>query len=121
MYKVNGDWESWTSWSSCSKDCKKTRSRKCDSPTPANGGSNCPGSSKGELTCTGNYCLGNKFMVWWRALNAFPKGDCLILGGSYLSRGNDIVAAKTTSSQKVTTQDRITHSLVGKHKTQTNT
>ena len=59
----DGNWGSWTSWSSCGKDCKKTRSRKCDSPTPANGGSNCPGSSKGELTCTGNYCLGNKFMV----------------------------------------------------------
>merc|ERR1712055_364925 len=51
---VNGG---WTSWTSCSKTCGPGReTRTCTNPTPANGGSDCPGSS--SKTCNTQQCPG---------------------------------------------------------------
>jgi hypothetical protein len=36
-----------------------TRTRKCDSPAPFNGGENCRGSSKDDKPCNTNKCPGN--------------------------------------------------------------
>ncbi|XP_067016111.1 uncharacterized protein [Acropora muricata] len=53
---VHGKWGSWqpADWSSVS--CyggKKTRSRNCDNPSPAHGGSSCRGSRKESIDCDG--------------------------------------------------------------------
>ena len=50
----HGQWTTWTNWSSCSQTCtnrepqkrdiaRKTRSRICSNPPPANGGDDCQG------------------------------------------------------------------------------
>eukprot|EP00105_Crassostrea_gigas_P008141 XP_011422609.1 PREDICTED: SCO-spondin [Crassostrea gigas] len=44
---VDGSWGTWGPWASCSKTCgggKQHRERKCDSPAPAHGGTNCTGN-----------------------------------------------------------------------------
>ena len=59
---VNGNWGSWGSWNWCTKTCgggTRTRYRYCNNPTPANGGSTCPGlgyhteSCSTSIVCTG--------------------------------------------------------------------
>ena len=43
---VDGNWGDWGVWGDCSKRCgpgKQTRTRSCDNPAPAHGGSICPG------------------------------------------------------------------------------
>ncbi|XP_074636148.1 uncharacterized protein LOC141894391 [Acropora palmata] len=45
---VNGHWGRWSAWSSCSVTCNKgkhSRTRKCDEPSPKNGGKDCPGNN----------------------------------------------------------------------------
>ena len=44
---VNGNWSPWSTWSSCSATCgggKRTRTRTCTNPAPANGGKDCEGT-----------------------------------------------------------------------------
>lgn len=44
---VDGSWGTWGPWALCSKTCgggKQHRERKCDSPAPAHGGTNCTGN-----------------------------------------------------------------------------
>lgn len=41
----------------CQSDCRKTRSRKCTNPAPANGGNECYGSDIDSSKCTGGYCV----------------------------------------------------------------
>ena len=49
---VDGGWSSWTC-GSCSKTCggTKTCTRRCNNPTPACGGNDCPGSKVDERSC----------------------------------------------------------------------
>ena len=52
--KVDGSWGSWGSWESCSKTCgsgTRKSSRRCNNPTPSNGGKFCTGSSSSSETC----------------------------------------------------------------------
>ncbi|KAI0218720.1 hypothetical protein LSAT2_029589 [Lamellibrachia satsuma] len=51
---VVGGWGSWTVWSACTDSCGmgvQTRSRLCDNPPPANGGSDCIGSAMDNREC----------------------------------------------------------------------
>ncbi|XP_052790102.1 coadhesin-like [Mya arenaria] len=56
---VDGAWGHWSSWDACSVSCgrgQNGRSRKCDSPAPAYGGSNCLGSSRAHRECNMGSC-----------------------------------------------------------------
>ena len=52
---VDGGFGEWSSWSSCSESegCKIKRSRECNSPTPALGGTNCSSSDAEQRTTAG--------------------------------------------------------------------
>ncbi|XP_060583963.1 neurogenic locus notch homolog protein 2-like [Ruditapes philippinarum] len=56
---VNGGWSNWGSYSSCPVTCgtgSVTRSRSCNNPTPAHGGTTCSGSATETGTCTKSAC-----------------------------------------------------------------
>ncbi|XP_078322967.1 coadhesin-like [Crassostrea virginica] len=56
---IDGAWGAWQQWGSCTKTCaggRKSRSRICDSPKPANGGLECPGSSGDFADCNTQDC-----------------------------------------------------------------
>ena len=56
---VDGAWSPWSAPSPCSVTCgggTQTQTRACDSPVPANGGANCPGSSTQSNTCNTDAC-----------------------------------------------------------------
>ena len=56
---VNGMWGLWGSYSTCTKSCgigTQTRSRKCNNPAPAGGGSACSGFSKETSNCNIQPC-----------------------------------------------------------------
>ena len=58
-YSVDGAWGAWGTWGDCTKSCasgRKSRSRICDNPKPANGGLDCPGSSGDFEYCNTHDC-----------------------------------------------------------------
>jgi hypothetical protein len=58
---VNGNWGMWGAWRTCSRTCgsgTRTRSRSCCNPTPAHGGSNCPGNKYDTTQCSKPKCRG---------------------------------------------------------------
>ena len=63
---IEGGWGAWGSWESCSVDCgggHRRRTRKCNSPTPVEGGSHCSadGSSSSKTEpCNQSPCKGNE-------------------------------------------------------------
>ena len=63
FFIVDGEWSLWSSWdTTCSNRCGKgvvKRTRECDSPSPINGGNECPGISVQKKSCTSMDCSGN--------------------------------------------------------------
>ena len=61
-HTVDGGWGEFVECSKCSGECGKgtcTRKRKCDSPSPSNGGKDCEGKDSKEEVCdTGVVCPG---------------------------------------------------------------
>ena len=57
---VDGVWGEWGDWSSCPVTCGGNsviiRHRSCDSPAPANGGQECPGSANETQPCGAQSC-----------------------------------------------------------------
>ncbi|XP_022783430.1 coadhesin-like [Stylophora pistillata] len=56
---VNGKFSPWTQWQQCSKTCgggTQTRTRRCDSPSPSNGGKACTGDTFQTRECNTNTC-----------------------------------------------------------------
>nr|XP_022339845.1 semaphorin-5B-like [Crassostrea virginica] len=56
---IDGSWGAWAAWGSCSKSCgggRKSRTRICDNPKPANGGKECPGGSADFDDCNTAAC-----------------------------------------------------------------
>ena len=54
-----GGWSAWTGYGQCSKLCGgglKTRTRSCNSPVPACGGGQCPGSNTDTAQCNTDCC-----------------------------------------------------------------
>ena len=59
LTKVDGMWGQWTDWSVCNAACNsgiKRRSRFCNSPFPAHGGSDCVGDGYEEKQCHADAC-----------------------------------------------------------------
>ena len=59
IQKVDGQWGSWGSWSSCTKTCgsgSRSRTRRCDSPAPSDGGQACSGDSSQSGDCGNSPC-----------------------------------------------------------------
>ncbi|XP_028394319.1 uncharacterized protein LOC114518504 isoform X2 [Dendronephthya gigantea] len=57
--KVDGSWGQWSQWSMCSKTCgdgAQVRSRVCDDPKPAAGGTTCAGTATQEKYCRMRDC-----------------------------------------------------------------
>ena len=60
-FVANGGWGEWGEISSCTKTCGggiTTRTRKCDSPAPLNGGSECNGPADETRACATYSCEG---------------------------------------------------------------
>ncbi|XP_038045102.1 SCO-spondin-like [Patiria miniata] len=56
---VNGGYFQWSEWSNCTKSCdggNTERMRKCNNPTPKNGGEPCRGPAKQTKTCNSEPC-----------------------------------------------------------------
>ncbi|XP_071787811.1 semaphorin-5B-like isoform X3 [Asterias amurensis] len=56
---VVGGWSCWSEWTDCSETCgegTRIRTRTCNNPTPAHGGSGCIGSSIDSQTCSISEC-----------------------------------------------------------------
>nr|XP_022339841.1 semaphorin-5B-like isoform X4 [Crassostrea virginica] len=56
---IDGSWGAWAAWGSCTKTCgggRKSRTRICDNPKPANGGKECPGGSADFDDCNTAAC-----------------------------------------------------------------
>uniref|UniRef100_A0AAR5PWR0 Sema domain-containing protein n=1 Tax=Dendroctonus ponderosae TaxID=77166 RepID=A0AAR5PWR0_DENPD len=59
---THGGWSGWSHWSACSTNCTgyKTRDRKCDNPTPKNGGEYCKGNDLEYAPCNEAACKDHK-------------------------------------------------------------
>ena len=59
---VSGGWGAWAEWSTCSASCgddgRRTRRRRCDSPSPAHGGQLCRGDDMHTDRCHQEPCPG---------------------------------------------------------------
>ena len=56
---VDGVWGQWTEWAGCSRSCgygEQLRVRYCDSPAPADGGSDCAGVDTEAMGCLLKEC-----------------------------------------------------------------
>ena len=62
IYLIDGGYGPWTT-SACSKTCgggTQTKTRRCNSPTPAHGGKDCSrlGPASQQQACNANHCPG---------------------------------------------------------------
>ena len=65
---VDGGWGDYGEWSECSEECgggSQTRSRSCDSPSPAHGGADCDGESSETRACNEQNCSGDFLTSNW--------------------------------------------------------
>ena len=59
LIAIDGAWGQWTDWSTCTAACNggmRKRSRFCDAPFPAHGGSDCVGAGYVEEQCNTDAC-----------------------------------------------------------------
>uniref|UniRef100_A0A7M5V4H0 VWFA domain-containing protein n=1 Tax=Clytia hemisphaerica TaxID=252671 RepID=A0A7M5V4H0_9CNID len=74
--KVNGGWSIWGEFGECSTTCgegHKIRYRKCNSPSPANGGKDCEGYPKNKVKCNVGYCPIDGYWGEWSDFSTCDK------------------------------------------------
>ena len=66
---TNGGWSTWSDWTACFKGPNgnqiRERSRQCDNPEPANGGSYCPGNWKETEDCASQGISVHILFLWF--------------------------------------------------------
>ena len=58
---VDGDWSAWSVSKLCSQSCgrgSQLQFRKCDKPSPSDGGADCPGFEVQTVPCNEQLCPG---------------------------------------------------------------
>ncbi|XP_072176576.1 hemicentin-1-like [Diadema setosum] len=76
---VHGGWSEWNEWGECSKTCGqglRQRTRRCDSPPPANYGLQCQGDDAETTSCHRNSCPIHGRWGEWQ-----PWEDCSVSCG----------------------------------------
>ena len=81
----DGHWSEWSAWSTCSAaGCGtglRTRRRRCDSPSPLNGGQECPGCNEQSELCSGvdNCPEVRKLSPWtpWLSVSGSNSGNLI--------------------------------------------
>ena len=69
-YSVHGGWGQWDGWTQCTMTCgggNQSRTRVCDNPEPAHGGSQCTdddSSPQETQTCNDFGCPGTKYGIY---------------------------------------------------------
>lgn len=66
MFLVNGEWAAYGQFGACTVACgggTKTRSRVCNNPAPAHGGSDCAGSADDTVACNSAPCPGKNIQL----------------------------------------------------------
>ncbi|KAI8488027.1 hypothetical protein Bbelb_341450 [Branchiostoma belcheri] len=65
---VDGQWSTWLSWSNCNTTCgdgTQIRTRYCDNPWPANGGTDCLGEPEESQSCNNGDCpVNGQWSAW---------------------------------------------------------
>ncbi|XP_052084656.1 neurotrypsin-like [Mytilus californianus] len=72
-YVVSGNWGQWTAWGMCSFSCgngNQSRRRRCNSPIPSAGGSDCNGTNIQTQTCNVLSCPVDGDWSGWSAWNS---------------------------------------------------
>ncbi|XP_048579836.1 uncharacterized protein LOC116619170 isoform X2 [Nematostella vectensis] len=73
---INGRFGQWSDYSKCSVSCghgNKTRTRSCDSPSPAYGGSNCSGFFVQAISCFVSHCPAHRRFSEWSDYGSCSK------------------------------------------------
>ena len=58
---MNGNWSAWEEWAECSSTCgrgERTRTRRCDNPSPQHDGETCDGKDTEQEACDLGACPG---------------------------------------------------------------
>ncbi|CAC5422946.1 Thrombospondin-1,Adhesion G protein-coupled receptor B1,Mucin-like protein,Hemicentin-1,Adhesion G protein-coupled receptor B3,Thrombospondin-2 [Mytilus coruscus] len=79
--EIDGQWGTWQEWETCNTTCGngfKQRIRKCDSPSPYFGGSECMGLDFDIQTCYQDICPDAQLQAQEDTPNSFPP---VVLGG----------------------------------------
>ncbi|XP_071138604.1 uncharacterized protein [Mytilus edulis] len=74
---VHGQWGSWQEWGSCNTTCGngfQNRLRRCDSPSPVFGGSDCIGNNFNIQNCIQDICQGTERALTEEASKQFSAG-----------------------------------------------
>ena len=78
--EINGGWSEWSEWSTCSASCgggNKKRSRACNQPIPAHGGSDCTNDeSSGSFSEENEKCGEGSCTSGKLGSNIFKKITC---------------------------------------------
>ncbi|XP_032364423.1 A disintegrin and metalloproteinase with thrombospondin motifs 2, partial [Etheostoma spectabile] len=81
LLRQDGGWGGWSAWGACSRTCGggvQFRSRRCDSPAPANGGRTCFGNSYEFTLCSRDTCP---------PLTDFREDQCKVLNPFFEHEG----------------------------------
>ncbi|CAC5422959.1 Neurotrypsin,Scavenger receptor cysteine-rich type 1 protein M130,Mucin-like protein,Hemicentin-1,Thrombospondin-2,Semaphorin-5A [Mytilus coruscus] len=74
---VDGNWSEWSFWNICSATCNggiQERTRKCNAPTPSNGGLYCSGTLIESRPCNNIFCESNFLYI---PSPMFGGSDCI--------------------------------------------